>query len=207
MLEDAGEFEVVREAANGSEAIDCVREVNPDILILDISMPVLDGIAAAAAIRENKLDVRIIMLTADESTDAVLASIASGAQGYCLKSVSTDRLRAGIKCVQLGDFWIDRDIATAVRSSIKQQRMPVVSDRSNSEKEELSKPISDKALTARELEVLDLMSDGCSNATIAKRMNVSAATVKNHVSSILDKLSASDRTVAAVKALRAGIIR
>lgn len=202
VIEESSALEVVAEAANGIEAIDCVQKHRPHILFLDVAMPVMDGIAAAQNIRDKKLDVQVIMLTADASSETVLASLSSGAQGYCLKTVSPERLFAGIECVQLGDIWIDREIAITVRQTICGR----FNSAAPSHQRESFEPLGDVPLTAKELEILDLMVEGYTNTEIANRLQRSSTTIKNHVASILKKLSASDRTVAAVKALRAGLI-
>jgi len=198
----------VGEAADGMEAIREAHRIDPDIVLMDVAMPVMDGIESTNAILSANATIGVIMLTADRGIDTVFAALASGAQGYCLKNISPERLRAGVTSVRLGDFWLDKEVAATISDIVRTDGIiaPKLSKAVVPLKREPTK-IDNSALSSRELEVLDLIVKGLSNLEIAHKINVSPDTVKTHVSHILRKLSASDRTHAAVKALREGLVK
>ena len=213
IIEEWGDYMVVGEAADGLEAVRQIERLNPDIVFMDVAMPIMDGIEATNAILKNKATTGIIMLTADRGEDTVFAALASGAQGYCLKDISPERLHAGVNCVRLGDHWLDKEVAATisdiVRSEIQAARQKGGAKAPPKKKKdslELDTDVNDP-LSSRELEILDLIVKGFSNNEIADKIYISRDTVKTHVSHILKKLSASDRTHAAVKALRGGLVK
>jgi len=213
---DHNSFEVIAETANGREAVDLAKEKKPDVVIMDIGLIELDGIEATKRIKASCPDTKVIMLTSHESEREVLASLASGADGYCLKGTDPQQLFAAIESVHSGNAWLSSQVAEKVlrnfygkdikdvkefdsTKSINQTR-----ERSQQGSTEYKIPII--PLSERELEVLKLIVDGKSNQDIAGKLFVTLATVKTHVRSILNKLSVDDRTQAAVKALREGIV-
>lgn len=229
-LKRAVDFEVVGEASNGQEAIEQVGLVSPNIILMDVGMPVLDGIQAARQIKELRPDVHIIMLTQHDNESDIFASLAAGASGYCLKDVEPERLYTAIRSVNSGDTWLDSSIASKVlkhytslpassadsASTVKSAESvdsgtpePEVSDsvpqhscRSDSSNwRALPEPLS-----PREMEVLQLIVDGLSNQQIAEKLVISLATAKTHVRNILNKLAVDDRTQAAVHAMRRGLV-
>lgn len=214
IIEEWGDYTVAGEAADGLEAVRQMERTNPDIIFMDVAMPVMDGIEATNAILKTKSTAGIIMLTADRGVDTVFAALASGAQGYCLKDISPERLHAGVNCVRLGDLWLDKEVAATisniVRTDVRNAKQKVSKGagkiKNEGSKVDYDSPVSDP-LSTRELEILDLIVKGFSNKEIADRIFVSGDTVKTHVSHILKKLSASDRTHAAVKALRGGLVK
>lgn len=191
-LEGASNLQIVGEAGDGHEAVKMAQELKPDLVLLDVSMPMMNGIEAAASLRSKNPELKIIMMTSSKDENDVFASLAAGANGYCTKEVSDDRLLAAIACVMKGDFWLDASIAGKVL-----QALPNPKSNADATTEQLSQ---------RELEVLKLMVEGVSNAEIARRLVISPNTVKSHIKHVLDKLSVSDRTQAAVKALREGLV-
>lgn len=183
------DLKVVGEARSGEEGLELLGHVGADVVVLDIGLPGIDGIETAARIRADvRPTPRIVMLTAHNLQAEVLAAMSSGANAYCLKSADPELLLAAIRAAAVGSAYLDPQIAHHVLGVI---RSP----------EPASSP-----LTARELEVLRLIADGQGNKEVARTLGISVSTVKFHVQDILEKLSASDRTQAAVKALRRGLL-
>jgi len=181
---------VVGEAANGSEAMVLVKENLPDIVLMDLVMPVMDGVDATRAITAMSPSTRVIVLTSFSEDEKVFASIKAGAQGYLMKDVLPSDLVAAIRTVNRGEAQLDPEIARKVMQEFANPQ-----------------PVTPKHdLTERELEVLRLIAQGKSNKDISEDLVLSEKTVKTHVSNILQKLHLSDRTQAAVFALRQKIV-
>ena len=186
---------VVGEAVNGIEAVELARETQPDIVLLDLVMPQMDGIYATPRIRECSPNSRIIILTSFGEEDKVLPAIRAGAQGYLLKDIPPDELVHAIREAYLGKVQLHPDIAKKLLSAVAGQEMSVNHLVTSSAGE----------LTEREQEVLNLIAEGLSNREIAKKMFISEKTVKTHVSNLLGKLHLEDRTQAAIYALKHGV--
>jgi DNA-binding NarL/FixJ family response regulator len=199
LLEEATDMTIVGEAMNGQQAVASVEEHKPNVVLMDVGMPVMDGIQASKAIREKFPQTRIIMLTSHDSEEDIFASLAAGASGYCLKDINQHRLFSAIRSVHAGDFWLDTAIAGKVVSAISSSRIAWPSQGQN------QSGVAEN-LSQRELEVLNLLVEGLSNQQIADRLVIGLETVKTHIKHILDKLAVSDRTQAAIKALRDGIV-
>ena len=183
------DLQVVGEARSGEEGLELMNQIQADVVVLDIGLPGIDGIETAARIRAGvKPTPRIVMLTAHNLQAEVLAAVSSGANAYCLKSADPELLLAAIRAAAVGSAYLDPQIAHHVLGAIR------------------SPEPANSPLTARELEVLRLIADGQGNKEVAKTLGISVSTVKFHVQDILEKLSASDRTQAAVKALRRGLL-
>jgi NarL family two-component system response regulator LiaR len=181
---------VVGEAANGSEAMALVRDTLPDIVLMDLVMPVMDGVDATRTITAMSPSTRVIVLTSFSEDEKVFASIKAGAQGYLMKDVLPSDLVAAIRTVNRGEAQLDPEIARKVMQEFANPQ-----------------PVAPKHdLTERELEVLRLIAQGKSNKDISEDLVLSEKTVKTHVSNILQKLHLSDRTQAAVFALRQKIV-
>jgi NarL family two-component system response regulator LiaR len=181
---------VVGEAANGSEAMVLVKDNLPDIVLMDLVMPVMDGVDATRAITAMSPSTRVIVLTSFSEDEKVFASIKAGAQGYLMKDVLPGDLLAAIRTVNRGEAQLDPEIARKVMQEFANPQ-----------------PVAPKHdLTERELEVLRLIAQGKSNKDISEDLVLSEKTVKTHVSNILQKLHLSDRTQAAVFALRQKIV-
>ena len=185
-------LELLGEAANGAEAVKLVESLHPDVVVLDVDMPVLDGISAARSIRVSNPNIKIMMLTASRDEKQIFGALSAGANGYCIKDITDERLCTAIESVFRGDLWIDAAIADKVVKAL-----PLPSSGTNTPPEQLSE---------REMDVLKLIVDGMSNQQIAQKLFISSDTVKSHIKHILEKLAATDRTQAAVKALRQGLI-
>jgi NarL family two-component system response regulator LiaR len=186
-------IEVVGEAANGKQAIDLARHTRPDVVLLDLVMPELDGIQATAGILECSPGTRVVILTSFGEEDKVLPAIRAGAQGYLLKDIPPQELVQAVRQVYLGQVQLHPEIARKLMAALAAPKERPVQQAS-------------AELTGRELEVLQLISQGCSNRVIAEKLVISEKTVKTHVSSILGKLHLEDRTQAAVYALRHGTV-
>jgi DNA-binding NarL/FixJ family response regulator len=208
VIERVAEFKVIGEAENGEEAVRKVDELTPDVVLMDVGMPVMDGIEASRKIKEKHGDVEIVMLTSHDNERDIFASLAAGAGGYCLKDVEPERLYSAIRSVRAGDVWLDSTIASKVLKQYNAgTNAPPATD--------VPKPASDSTgankalpepLSPRELEVLSLLVDGLSNQEIADKLIISLATAKTHVRNILNKLAVDDRTQAAVHAMRRGLV-
>jgi DNA-binding NarL/FixJ family response regulator len=215
-LEKYPNLEIVAETANGKEAIELANNKKPDLIIMDIGLIVLDGIEATKKIKEANPNIRIIMLTSHEAEHEIMASLASGADGYCLKDTSPEQLYTAVQSVNEGNAWLSSQVAEKVLrnfygkevSQIKQSDFtnPIpLSGEKKQTKSAGSIPIV--PLSDREIGVLELIVEGKSNQEIGAKLFLSTATIKSHVRNILNKLSVDDRTQAAVKAMREGLVK
>jgi two-component system, NarL family, response regulator LiaR len=215
-LQSQAGFKVVGEAINGVQGLKVLEMTQPDIAIVDIGLPGMDGIEMTRQFRQlqaNKANstTKVLMLTMQGNEDSVIAAFAAGADSYCMKDVGMERMIEAVKMTHTGNSWIDPAIANIV---LRQMRngTPRNPDKPKSTVEiqqlasEYKDVLDNYPLTHRELEVLELMVGGCTNVAIAERLYITTGTVKTHVRNILSKLCADDRTEAAVRALRAGII-
>ncbi|MDA1678529.1 MULTISPECIES: response regulator [unclassified Bacillus cereus group] len=189
------DLELVGEASNGKEALVKVGETNPDVVLMDLYMPEMDGVEATGCIKKEYPDVKVIVLTSFSDQAHVLPALRAGASGYILKDVEPDQLVEAIRSAYKGNIQLHPDIANALLS----QTLPV-------EEKEEEPSIQVDVLTARENEVLQLLAKGMSNKEIASVLVITEKTVKAHVSSILSKLNLSDRTQAALYAVKNGIV-
>jgi DNA-binding NarL/FixJ family response regulator len=189
------DFEVVGEATNGAEALRLAAKLRPQIVLMDMRMPILDGIEATRRLRETQPDCRVIVLTTFDDDALVFEGLRAGAVGYLLKAVSSPRLLEAIHTVARGDSILEPSVTAKVvaefaRLSNQAARPPA-----------LANPLSD-----RETEVLRLVVTGATNREIAATLVIAEGTVRNHLTNILDKLEVSDRTQAAVKAKALGLV-
>ncbi len=180
-------FEVIGEAGNGKEAIALTGELKPDVVLMDLRMPEMDGVTAIGHIKGDYPDVQILVLTTYESDADILRAIETGATGYLLKDTPREELFGAIRMVAEGKSPLDPGVATRIM-----QRM---------------RGSDEEGLSTREIEVLELVARGTSNKEIAKQLWVSETTVKSHMLHIFDKLGVTDRTAAVTAALKRGIIR
>lgn len=216
-LQQKGEIEVVGEAPNAAEGLKLLSTVHPDVAIVDIGLPDKDGIELTREIKSeagnDETRTRVLILTLRDSKEAVLAAFAAGADSYCMKDVKYDNLLEAVRVTYNGNAWIDPAIARIVLQQAKTNPAKIdnVTSEANAANVESGEQTEDQAidpytLTERELEVLQLIVEGCSNAVIAERLYITVGTVKTHVRNILNKLCADDRTQAAVRALRSGLV-
>jgi two-component system response regulator DegU len=193
LIEMISDFKVVAEGSNGREAIDLVKIHRPDIVLMDLNMPDMDGIEACRRIKECDAGAKVIALTVCEEIDRITEALAAGAKGYILKNTDLESLARIIRGVHEGKAYIDPAVATGLIDRYTSfARQAEVRDAS---------PLSE-----RETEVLSLVSKGKTNREIAEELFISEKTVKNHVTSILRKLDVSDRTEACVVAMKRNII-
>ncbi len=184
------DFEVVGEASNGEEALRMTAVYQPLVVLMDLRMPVLDGVRATERLHELYPDIRVIVLTTFDEEDLVFDGLRAGAIGYLLKDVSSEKLFEAIHAAARGEYFLLPSITAKVVAEFS--RLP---------KSALGKPATlEEPLSPRELEILKLVATGVSNKEIADRLVISEGTVKNHLSSILSKLSVKDRLQAVLKA-------
>ncbi|MDR3617308.1 MAG: response regulator transcription factor [Candidatus Obscuribacterales bacterium] len=198
VVESFPDLEVVAEAENGKLAVEQALIIKPNAVVMDVEMPVMDGIEATKQIKQLVPESNVLILTSHDLDDDVFAALAAGADGYCLKDASADSLAGAIRAVSGGATWLDQAIAKRVlRASVgTQSKAPVKAEKKN-----------DKfALSARQTEILELLVEGLSNQQMADRLFVSNETIKTHMRHIMEKLAVADRTQAAVKALREGLL-
>lgn len=198
-LEIDDQIIVIGEAENGKICLELVEKLKPDLVLMDIGLPILDGIKATKKIKENYPGIRVVILTIKDEDKDVFSALKSGADAYCLKDIPPEKLIAAIKTVADGAAWLDPAIADRV---LRATRLPA-----NLQSEESSKnPTTNYGLTDREMDVLALLVEGLNNNDIASRLTIAGTTVKSHIRSILQKLSVDDRTQAAIRALKDGIV-
>lgn len=181
------DLEIVGEAADGAEAVRMARELRPDVVLMDLLMPVMDGIAATEAIRKELPDTEVVALTSVLEDAKVVAAIKAGAIGYLLKNTEADELVRAIKAAADGQVQLSPEAAARLMREVRA-------------------PDSPEALTERETEVLRLIAAGQANKQIARALNIGEKTVKTHVSNILAKLGVQSRTQAALYAARIGLV-
>lgn len=183
--------DVAGEAADGIAGLDVILRERPDVAVVDIGLPGIDGIALTQRVRAELPATRVVIVTMIDLEEEVLAALAAGADAYCLKNSEPERIAAAVRIAADGGAFFDPQIAHVVLAQF-----------SNTRKDDLRA----SPLTPRETEILRLIADGRSNAEIAEQLFIGLGTVKGHIRDILSKLSASDRTQAAVVALRKGYI-
>lgn len=198
-LENLIDIDWLGDANTGEEGFQLLQTTQPDVAIMDIGLPDVDGIELTKRIKASPQlqTTKILILTLQNEETAVLEAFQAGANSYCMKNIRPDLLLEAIRATQAGQAWIDPAIARIVLAYAKRAEKP---DSHNST-EKVSSPLTD-----RELEVLQLIVNGNSNADIAEKLYITVGTVKTHVRNILTKLSAEDRTQAAVHALRSGLV-
>ena len=189
-------IEVTGEAANGIEAVKLAKKTQPDIVLLDLVMPEMDGLQATLKIIEASPHSRVIILTSFGEEDKVLPAIRAGAQGYLLKDIPPNELVQAVRKAYLGKVQLHPEVAEKLMSAVAAKEEPRAS-------RVATQP--DDGLTDREREVLNLIADGMNNREIAEKLFISEKTVKTHVSNLLSKLHLDDRTQAAIYALRHGL--
>ncbi len=209
MLASAEDLEVVGEAENGKRAVDMCRSLAPDLVLMDVRMPEMDGLEATKKIKESQPRVSVLMVTTHQNPDYLLEAVRSGAAGYVLKESSRSRLLSAVRRVLSGENAIDQELAVRLIARISEEPGRGGSREGPSERDN-GKPGVPEALAGtlseRETEILRLIASGKTNRQIAKELIVSLSTVKTHVQRIIKKLEVSDRTQASVRALEMGLL-
>ena len=190
-------LELIGQAEDGFQAVQMADKLNPDVILMDIGLPKMDGIEATKKIKEKGITSSVLMLTSRDSEDDIYAALQAGADGYIMKGCNLEALNSAIKSVSQKAAWLDPMIARLVLSNLQKQ--------SFSDKEKIEN-INKYGLTKKELEVLGLISDGFSNKEISDKLFITMSTTKAHVHNILQKLYVSDRTKATVKARNEGLV-
>ncbi len=191
-LSEHPNFEIIGQAEDGYTGVQKALELQPDLVVMDIGLPRLDGIAATKQIKEKRPNIHVVMLTSHTLQTEVVAALSSGADAYCIKGASLERLLAAIQAAQDGATYLDPQIARLVLDNLKP---PTPEPNQNI-----------GLLSERELEVLKLIVEGKSNNEIADELYLSTNTIKTHVRGIMNKLAVDDRVQAAVVALRSGLV-
>ena len=192
ILSTQPDFQIVGEAATGAEAVHLAAHLNPDVVLIDIEMPGLDGVEALRQIRATRPEARVIVFTAFDTDERIVAAVQAGAQGYLLKGAPRDELFKAIRVVSAGGSLLQPVVASKLLNHVR--------SRADDEPEP-------ESLTDRETEVLKLLAQGKSNKDIAGQLVISERTVKFHVSSIMGKLGASNRTEAVMIAVARGLVK
>jgi DNA-binding NarL/FixJ family response regulator len=187
LLDGVDGIEVVGAVADGAAALEAARRAAPDVVLMDLRMPGMDGVAATAAITAALPATRVVVLTTYETDDAILDAITAGARGYLLKAAPEQEIVAGVRSVAAGATVLAPGIAAALARGVQRDRTA-------------------PRLSPRELEVLGLVAEGASNPEIAQRLHVAEATVKTHLLHAFEKLDVSDRTRAVTRAMELGLL-
>jgi DNA-binding NarL/FixJ family response regulator len=208
MLAGAEDFEVIGEAENGKRAVEMCRSLNPDLVLMDVRMPEMDGLEATKRIKEAQPGVGVLMVTTHQDPDYLLEAVRSGAAGYVLKESSKAQLLDAVRRTLSGESALNQDLAMRLIARIG-------GEPGRGKEERASEPASAGSrgpealagiLSAREIEALRLIASGKTNRQIARELLVSLSTVKTHVQRIIKKLGVSDRTQASVKAIELGLL-
>lgn len=192
------EIELVGEAEDGTQAMELANTLKPHVILMDIGMPIMDGVRATQNIKGRHPDIKVVMLTSHEDEADVLDAFSSGANSYCLKETPPEMLVHVIKSTAHGACWIDPKIARIVMSQLQPNN--------HNHNSHNGETIGACLLTEREVDVLKLVTQGLNNAEISERLCISMNTVKTHLKNIFQKLEVEDRTAAALKALKERII-
>ena len=193
-LTDEG-FDVVGEASDGDEAVRLADSIRPDVILMDVTMPDVDGVEATRRIHQQHPEIRVVMLTMHADQSVIAEALRAGASGYLVKDCSTDEIADAVRLAASDESSLSPELATAMLDEVRRIDPDSVEDD------------ADRAVTKREVEVLQLIADGCSTPEVAERLYISQKTVKNHLASIYHKLDARDRTQAVLQAVRMGIVR
>lgn len=192
LIEADGDMEVVGQASDGQECLELIEKAKPDVLLLDLKMPNLDGFGVLNALKKSRSPLNAILLTASEDEKDFVEAVRQGARGVVLKQAASDTLLEGIRKVYRGEMWIDQRIVAGVMDAMSKP------DSGGSPRRAL--------LTGRELEIVTLVAQGLRNKDISEQLSITEQTVKNHLHNIFDKLGVSDRLELALYALHHGLV-
>jgi len=185
-------FDVVGEARDGLEAVNMANSLQPDVILMDVSMPEMDGVEACRQVRGSGSASKVVMLTMHADQDVLANAIRAGACGYLVKDCSTEEIADAVRMASNGDTALSPQLAASMLDEVR--------------KLEMAPAREERIVTKREEEVLQAIADGCSTSEVADQMYISQKTVKNHLASIYQKLDARDRTQAVLQAVRMGIV-
>ena len=185
-------FDVVGEASDGAEAVQLAMIVRPDVILMDVTMPEIDGVEACRQVRAQLPQTRVVMLTMHADQGVLTSAIRAGATGYLVKDCSTEEIASAVRMAAGGETALSPQLAASMLNEVRRWDQPHKED--------------ERIITKREEEVLQLIADGCSTPEVAEKLYISQKTVKNHLASIYQKLDARDRTQAVLQAVRMGIV-
>lgn len=216
-LQQVEHIKIVGDAANGRQGLQVIEKTQPDVAIVDIGLPDIDGIELTQQLKKQEENgdtprTRVLILTMHKNEDSVLAAFAAGADSYSLKDVNLENLVQAIQVTSEGNAWVDPAIARVVLKQARSGESSVMQTEGEQTQTiesldpEYQQILDTYPLTDRELDVLELIVAGCNNAQIAEKLYITVGTVKTHVRNILNKLCVDDRTQAAVRALRSGLV-
>jgi DNA-binding NarL/FixJ family response regulator len=217
LLDGSEEVEVIAEATDGKEALELSRRLRPDLVLMDVIMPKMDGVTATRAIKSEFPQTIVLVMTASEDSEHLLSALRAGAGGYVLKSTDPEQITEAVHKVLEREFSLDQEVATRLLLRLIQEKHERQDERVSRAPEaffaqgRLMPPATaddteSGMLSPRETEVLRLMANGRTNEQIARELLLSTSTVKNHVGRILSKLGATDRTQAAIMAIEMGLL-
>ena len=210
IINSCPELEVVAQAEDGQQALELCRRLRPDLALIDIKMPKMDGIEATRLIKREMPSLAVLLITALEEPDYLLEALKAGASGYVLKYASAQEITKAIREALEGESPLDHEVAMQLFTRLIDEKQQVPEDLTSSsrstseERSKLPPPVA--PLTLRELELLRLMSQGQTNQQIAQNLSISTSTVKNHVHNIITKLGASDRVQVVTLAIKHGLV-
>lgn len=203
VFENCADIDLIAEAENGKQGVELALKLNPDVVLMDIGLPEMDGIQATSIIKKSNPNIKVLIFTSREADDDVFDSLSAGADGYIMKGAQEEQLISAIKAVAEGTAWLDPAIARLVLSNVRKNEYS---------KTEQNPAIVTKnakniyGLTDREIEVLALIVEGLNNSQIAKKLVITLSTAKAHVHSILQKLYVTNRTQATIQAVKEGLV-
>lgn len=203
VFENCADIDLIAEAENGKQGVELALKLNPDVVLMDIGLPEMDGIQATSIIKKSNPNIKVLIFTSREADDDVFDSLSAGADGYIMKGAQEEQLISAIKAVAEGTAWLDPAIARLVLSNVRKNEYS---------KTEQNTAIGTKnakniyGLTDREIEVLALIVEGLNNSQIAKKLVITLSTAKAHVHSILQKLYVTNRTQATIQAVKEGLV-
>jgi NarL family two-component system response regulator LiaR len=200
MLDAQSDLEVVGEASGGQEAVELCCRLRPELVLMDVRMPTMDGLEATRKVKEECPRTIVLVLTAVEEPNHLSEALKAGAAGYVLKSASIAEIIDAVRKVLTGESPLDQEVATRLLMRLAQEEVPREEE---VQKKDESLP---KSLSPREIEVLHLIARGHTNQRIARDLRISVSTVKKHLRSVISKLGVSDRTQAAVRAVELGVL-
>lgn len=204
VFDNTDEIELIGEADNGKKGVELALELSPDVVLMDIGLPEMDGIQATSIIKKANPSIKVLIFTSRESDDDVFDALSAGADGYIMKGANEQQMISAIKAVSEGTAWLDPAIAKLVLSNVRRQNSVPVQETSSVNANKTAK--NTYGLTDREIEVLGLIVEGMQNEQIAKKLVITLSTAKAHVHNILQKLYVENRTQATIQAVKEGLV-
>lgn len=203
VFENCDGIDIIAQADNGKDGVEAALKLKPDVVLMDIGLPEIDGIRATELIKKQNHDIKVLIFTSRESDDDVFDSLSAGADGYIMKGAEENRLITAIKTVAEGSAWLDPAIARLVLSNVRRESP----DKDKNESSEFKNAKNTYGLTDREIEVLKLLVEGKNNSQIAQKLVITISTAKAHVHNILQKLYVENRTQATQQVLKEGLLK